>query len=170
MDRHIFNTHRQYHHHNHAHHAHHAQPPPPPPPPGRLNQVALHCGELFTSLRGWLPWQLSSLEPPRGGGGDVCARGFDTSVRRSRWSWPRPVITPPELSRRRSRRGGWQAKTCTKPYGDRGRPGQSVSGQESYRILADVVDSSSLRFLAASALAARRKEEEERRMQENSIL
>ena len=27
------------------------------------------------------------------------------------------VITPPELSRRRSRRGGWQAKTCTKPTG-----------------------------------------------------
>ena len=97
---------------------------PPPPPPPRLNQVALHCGELFPSLRGWLPWQLSSLEPPHGGGGDVCARGFDTSVRRSRRSWPRPVITPPELSRGRSRRGGWQAKTRTKLYGDRGRPGQ----------------------------------------------
>ena len=66
----------------------------------------------------------NSLVPPQGGGGDLCARGFDTSVRRSRWSWPRPVITPPEHSRRRSRRGGWQAKTRTKPYGDRRRPGQ----------------------------------------------
>ena len=66
----------------------------------------------------------SLVAPHSGAESDVCARGFDTSGRQSRWSWPRPVITPPEVSRRRSRRGGWQAKTHTEPYGDRGRPGQ----------------------------------------------
>ena len=118
-------------------HARNTHCPPPPPLPyhhhhhlrsqfgSRLNQVAQFLGKLLCEpQRSTRRCMANSLEPPQGGGSDVCARGFDTSGRRSRWSWPRPVITPLVLSRRRSRRGGWQAKTRTTPNGDRGRPGQ----------------------------------------------
>ena len=133
----------------------------------------------------------NSLVPPQGGGGDVCARGFDTSVRRSRWSWPRPVITPPELSRRRSRRGGWQAKTRTKPYGDRRRPGQlgrtptsswsvtvgyvaaRVPTLAGHRLTSDDdgVDGRTVRFLLKQSLAEKKKEweEERRRLVQESV-
>ena len=94
--------------------------------------------------------------------------------RREQWSWPRFVITPPEVSRRRSRRGGWQAKTRTKSYGDRtartGRERPGVLQDPALQLVAEHAGcpcsrlpslASSFRLLTAAALAASRKEEEE---------
>ena len=105
------------HHHHHNHHNDHNHHKGSP---GCTIWGELLCEPQRSTCR----CMANSLEPPQDGGSDVCARGSDTSGRRSQRSWPRLVITPPEVSRRRSRRGGWQAKMRTKLYGDRRRPGQ----------------------------------------------